>query len=83
MHYKNLQVIGVAVMYKSKSEVSDMVIVHKLTYPIVFGNEDIASNFGEIEGLPTSYLYSPSGKLVQRFEGLIPQGAIKAVLAHE
>lgn len=68
-HHKNLQVIGVAVMYRSRQSVLDMAAKQDIHYPVVFGNEDIASDFGELHGLPTSYFFSPAGKLVKRFEG--------------
>ncbi len=67
--HKNLVVIGIAVMYRKKQEVLDVVRSKGLTYPIVLGDEDIASQFGEMEGLPTSYLYGPTGELVGRHEG--------------
>ncbi len=72
--HKDLQVIGVAVMYRKKQEVLEVVHEQSLSYPIVLGNEDIASDFGAMTGMPTSFLYAPSGKLVGRHEGpLTPQ----------
>ena len=44
--HKDLQVIGVAVMYGSRKEVMDMVSKQSISYPIVFGNEDTAGDFG-------------------------------------
>src|SRR5512143_3897498 len=55
--HKDLLVIGVAVMYRKKSEVLEVVRSKSLDYPIVLGDEDIASEFGEVNGLPTSFLY--------------------------
>ena len=78
--HKNLQVIGVAVMYRKKQEVLKMARDQSLSYPIVLGNEDIASEFGEIEGLPTSYLYSPSGKLIGRHEGSLTASEVVAAM---
>ena len=67
--HKDLQVIGVAVMYRARQDVTDIVKNKSISYPIVFGNEDIASDFGGVSGLPTSFLYSPSGKLVGQHQG--------------
>jgi thiol-disulfide isomerase/thioredoxin len=78
--HKNLQVIGVAVMYRKKQEVLKMAHDQSLSYPIVLGNEDIASEFGEIEGLPTSYLYSPTGKLIGRHEGPLTTNEVVAAM---
>lgn len=80
--HHNLQVIGVAVMYRKKGDVLDVVKKQKLAYPIVLGNEDIASNFGELPGLPTSFLYDPSGKRVGRHQGPLTPQEIEHVMAH-
>jgi len=77
---KDLQVIGVAVMYRKKQEVLDVVREHAISYPIVLGNEDIASDFGEMQGMPTSFLYAPTGKLVGHHAGpLTPQELERAM----
>ena len=80
-HHKNLQIIGVAVMYRSRQDVLSVAAKQSIPYPIVFGNEDTASDFGELHGLPTSYLYSPSGKLVGRIEGPAHIGELEAMMA--
>jgi len=67
--HKNIQIIGVAVMYRARHDVTDIAKEKALTYPVVFGSEDIASDFGGVSGLPTSFLYSPSGKLVGLHQG--------------
>lgn len=72
-HHKDLQIIGVAVMYMKKQEVMDVVRAKSLAYPVVLGNEDVASEFGEMPGMPVSFLYSPSGKLVGRHDGPLTQ----------
>ncbi len=79
--HTDLQVIGVAVMYRKKKEVLDVVREKALSYPIVLGNESIASDFGEISGLPTSFLYSPTGKLVGRHEGPLSPRDIEQAMA--
>jgi len=71
--HKNLQVIGVAVMYGSRQKVMEVVNKLSISYPIVFGTEDTAGDFGGLAGLPTSFLYSPSGKLVEHIVGPVTQ----------
>jgi thiol-disulfide isomerase/thioredoxin len=66
---RDLQVIGVAVMYKSRSEVMEKAKSLSIPYPIVLGNEDTAGDFGGISGLPTTFLYAPTGQLVGKHEG--------------
>ena len=79
--HTDLQVIGVAVMYKKKREVLEVVSQQSLAYPIVLGNESISSDFGEISGLPTSFLYSPTGKLVGRHEGPLTPHDVEQAMA--
>ncbi len=78
--HKDLQVIGVAVMYQSRKEVLDMVAKQSLSYPIVLGSEDTAGDFGGLAGLPTSFLYAPSGKLVGRHDGPLTQMEVEQAI---
>lgn len=81
--HKDLLVIGVAVMYKKKQEVFDAVLAQAVSFPIVLGDEDIASDFGEMKGMPTSFLYSPSGKLVGHHDGPLTQNEIEQAIAQK
>ena len=78
--HKDLQVIGVAVMYQSRQKVTDVVNRLSISYPIVFGNEDTAADFGGLVGLPTSFLYSPSGKLVGHHQGILTRSEIEQAM---
>ena len=80
--HQDLQVIGVAVMYKTHQEVMDLVRIQSISYPVIFGDEYIASNFGEMNGMPTSFLYSPSGELVGRHEGPLTKNEVEQTLDH-
>lgn len=77
--HPDLQVIGVAVMYKSRSEV--MEVGKGFGYPIAIGSEDTAGDFGGIIGLPTSFLYTPAGKLVGRHAGELTRAQVEQAMA--
>jgi thiol-disulfide isomerase/thioredoxin len=79
--HKDLQVIGVAVMYRKKQEVLEVTRERSLVYPVVMGNESIASEFGEMYGMPVSFLYSPDGKLVGRHDGPLTQREVEQAMA--
>jgi thiol-disulfide isomerase/thioredoxin len=81
--HKDMLVIGVAVMYRKAQEVTDIVRSQAVSYPIVMGNEDIASNFGEMKGMPTSFLYSPSGNLVGYHDGPLTAKEIERAIAQK
>lgn len=77
---KDLQVIGVAVMYGSRKEVTDVLEKLSISYPIVFGNEDTAGDFGGLDGMPTSFLFTPSGKLVGHHQGIVAANEIAQII---
>ena len=81
--HKDLRVIGVAVMYGTQQEVKDLAKSKGISYPIVLGNEDIASDFGEMKGMPSSFLYSPTGKLVSRYEGPLAINEVESVMVQK
>jgi thiol-disulfide isomerase/thioredoxin len=81
--HKDLLVIGVAILYKKKQEVLDAARAQSVSFPIVFGNEDIASDFGEMKGMPTSFLYSPSGELVGHHDGALTLIDVEKAIAQK
>ena len=44
-----------------------------MDYPIVLSNDEIASKFGGLIGLPTSVLISRDGKIIKRYLGEVNQ----------
>src|SRR5487761_2117788 len=81
--HHDVQVIGIAVMYKNRKEVLDVSATESLNYPIVLGNEDTAADFGGLVGLPTSFLYTPSGELVGHHQGPLTQNEIEQAIAQK
>jgi cytochrome c biogenesis protein CcmG, thiol:disulfide interchange protein DsbE len=59
---------------------------HSMTmnYPIVLGNDDLASKFGGLIGLPTTIVINRDGKIAKRFIGIVShdelEKEIKALL---
>jgi cytochrome c biogenesis protein CcmG, thiol:disulfide interchange protein DsbE len=45
-----------------------------MNYPIVMGSDDIATQFGGLLGMPTSFLISRDGKIIKRYIGAFPNG---------
>ncbi len=81
--HPDVQVIGIAVMYKNRQEVMSTVKDQALTYPIVLGGEDIASDFGGMPGMPASFLYMPSGLLLGRHLGPLTLNEIEQAIAQK
>ena len=74
---KDLVVIGIAMDYRSPKQVAEFVDDHLVSYPVVLGNAQIAAQVGRVEGLPTTYLYNPKGKIVAYNVGPLTQQAIE------
>ena len=79
--HADLQIIGIAVMYHSKQSVIEIVQSQAIPYPVALGNEDSAGDFGGLDGLPTSFLYSPDGKLAGKHAGPLTRNEIEQALA--
>ncbi|MBI4809466.1 MAG: TlpA family protein disulfide reductase [Nitrosomonadales bacterium] len=75
----DLVVIGVA-LDSTKESVVEFVAKKRISYPIVFGDYDMATQVGEVEALPTSYLYDPSGKLVSYQQGMVTRSSVESYI---
>jgi thiol-disulfide isomerase/thioredoxin len=75
----DLVVIGVA-LDSTKESVVEFVAKKKIGYPIVFGDYDLAAQVGEVEALPTSYLYDPTGKLVSYQQGMVTRASVESYI---
>lgn len=78
---KDLMVIGVAWQYKSEKKVTDFVDDMLMSYPIVFGDDDVLAQIGPAEVLPTTYIYNPQGKLVKTKHGIVTRQYIEKLIA--
>jgi thiol-disulfide isomerase/thioredoxin len=76
---KDLVVIGVALDSTEKS-VKAFVAKRNVTYPVVMGDYDMAEQVGQVEVLPTSYLYNPQGELVSYQEGLLSRESVESYI---
>jgi thiol-disulfide isomerase/thioredoxin len=54
-----------------------------MDYQILLGNDDIASQFGGLIGLPTSVLISRDGKIIKRYIGLVNQKELEKEIETE
>lgn len=80
---KDLVVIGVAMNYKNPKEIARFVDDYFISYPIILGNSKLAAQVGSIDGLPSTYLYNPKGKLVARHIGALTGKSVESYIAGE
>jgi cytochrome c biogenesis protein CcmG, thiol:disulfide interchange protein DsbE len=48
-----------------------------MDYPIVLGNDKIASDFGGLIGMPTSFLITKDGKIAKKYMGALTEAQIQ------
>ena len=76
----NLVVIGVALDFRNAQQVSDFAEGLMVNYPIVLGNAQVVNQIGPVQGLPTTYLYNPDGKMVAQQVGAITRAAVESYI---
>ncbi|NOT18161.1 MAG: TlpA family protein disulfide reductase [Sulfuriferula sp.] len=72
-----LVVIGVAMDYRDPKQVIDFADSMFISYPIVLGTPKIAAQVGPVQGLPTTYLFNPEGKIVAYQVGALTKAAVE------
>ena len=75
----DLVVIGVALDSTEKS-VREFVSRFAISYPVAVGDYDQAQQVGEVNVLPTSYLYDPRGELVSYQEGMLTRSSVESYI---
>jgi thiol-disulfide isomerase/thioredoxin len=67
---QGLQILGVAVAFRGEQSVRDFAAQFGVTYPILFGNENLVKAYGGFRGIPTTFLFSRDGELYRKYEGM-------------
>lgn len=76
----NLVVLGIAMEYKDPRQVTDFADGLLVTYPIVLGNSRIVNQIGPMQGLTTTYLFNPEGKMVAQQVGAITRESVESYI---
>ena len=77
----NLIVIGIAMDYRNAKQVSDFAESMMMSYPIVLGTEKVIAQIAPVQGLPTTYLYNPEGKMVAHQVGAVTRESVETYIA--
>ncbi len=81
---QGLVVIGVAMDDDAKDVVPKFAQEMKIDYPVLLGSEQVADQYGGVEGLPMTFYIGRDGKIVKRIAGLTShhdiEESIKAAL---
>jgi peroxiredoxin len=79
---RDLVVIGVA-LDSSRSSVKEFAAKKNISYPLVLGDHKLAAQIGEVEVLPTSYLYAPNGELVSYQAGDVTRESVETYIRNK
>jgi peroxiredoxin len=74
---QGLVVLGVAMDDDGKNDVTKFAKDMKIDYTVVLGTDDIADQYGGVEGLPTTFYLDRNGKIVKKVAGLVSHSEIE------
>jgi thiol-disulfide isomerase/thioredoxin len=77
----NLVVIGIAMDYRDPKHVTEFADSMLVDYPIVLGDKDVVRQIGPVQGLPTTYLFNPDGKMVAQQVGAVTREMVEQYIA--
>lgn len=82
MKAKGVQFVGISLDRDGDSVVAPFVKEHKMTYPVVLGDEATANAYGGIRGIPTTFIIDRKGNIVKKYVGMPAESeaGIKAAL---
>jgi thiol-disulfide isomerase/thioredoxin len=77
---KDLEIIGIAMEFQDAKQVMQFADGMFVNYPIVLGDRKISESIGKVDGLPTTFIYDPQGKLAERHVGKINRKQIERLI---
>lgn len=67
-----LAIVGVSMDRRGPAHVKQFAQTHGMNYTVVMGDEAVAEAFGGLEALPTTFLISRDGRILDRKVGAVP-----------
>jgi cytochrome c biogenesis protein CcmG/thiol:disulfide interchange protein DsbE len=74
---RGFQILGVAVAYRGEQSVHDFAEESGISYPVLFGTEQLVKQYGGFRGIPTTFLFSRDGELYRKYEGMRSRDAFE------
>ncbi len=69
---EGLEIIGITMQSGSPDDVAKKVQELGINYTIVMGNNEVAQQFGGIQGFPTTFVMDKEGKIAKKYLGALP-----------
>lgn len=77
---QGLEIVGVALDQGGMPVVRTFVGVYGISYPVVLGDRSIASLYGGIRGIPTTFIIDRNGKIANKLVGYRSKEEIEAAI---
>lgn len=71
----NFVIIGIAL--DDLESVKKFKANYRINYPVLMGDQEVIKKYGNIRGIPTSFLVGKDGKIKQRYDGYRPKEALE------
>ncbi len=78
---KDVEVIGIAMEFQDDKQVLQFAEGMFVNYPIVLGDRKLSDRIGRVDGLPTTFIYDPQGRLASRHVGKITRKQLERLTA--
>jgi peroxiredoxin len=70
---KGLEIVGISLDEKGWSVVKPFIQKYKIGYPVVLDNGEVASKYGEIRSIPTTFFIDKKGKIIDSHVGYMTE----------
>ncbi|MBI4430034.1 MAG: TlpA family protein disulfide reductase [Ignavibacteriales bacterium] len=68
---KGLEIVGISLDETGWQDITPFVKRHNISYPIVVGDQKVVKAYGDIYGIPTSFVIDKKGFIVDKHVGLL------------
>ncbi len=75
---KGLVVVGISLDQDGAKVVAPFAKHYKINYPIVLGDDNVASQYGNIQAIPTTFIIDSNGNIVGSHEGVTEKSVFEA-----
>ncbi len=77
---KGLEIVGVSLDQDGWTPVKPFVESHKITYPVVVGDGQLADAYGGIDGIPTTFIIDKKGNITTRHIGYMDKASLENLI---
>lgn len=75
---QGVEIVGVSLDKGGWEKVNPFVKQNKINYPVVLGDAAVASTFGKVQFIPTTFIIDPSGNIVDEHTGIMTKAMLES-----